>query len=403
MTRRMIDSSIWYKESFVQLPPAGRLLQIGMINHADDQGRLIATPFYLKGQIFPGDNIAFDEIQSWLEQMHENGTIILYTVSGRQYAQFANWWDYQSLQYAQPSKFPRPEGWTDRIRRTATKGQIVTFNWYTVDKVRIPDTGDSEGNPLPKVAKPHTNGNTPPSQPVPPEPTAQQSGAVSPAHSGESTGERTILTKEELEDQSIGGDQETDYHAHACETIHNPPPKPMQTFSSKPNEYLPGLPDPRLRKTGQVQLNERVLEADRHGVTPECFRALCDELLTGFGKKARAYAEDDGRTLNHAQQLTLELIRMNELFRVKGGIERVFQSWRDNDYRGDSLPTSEQFMDHASLLSDGRVVNNRRDKNHANGNNKRTDSGTRTTQDGYVDLSTYTSGRPLPPVNRIKH
>lgn len=42
-------------------------------------------------------------------------------------------------------------------------------------------------------------------------------------------------------------------------------------------------------------------------------------------------------------------------------------------------------------------------KANASGSNKRTDSGTRTTQDGYIDLATYTSGRPLPPVNRIKH
>lgn len=202
MTRRMIDSSIWQKESFVELPPAGRLLQIAMINTADDQGRLKANPMFLKGQIFPGDDISQAEIQAWLEQMHKNGTIILYAVDGRQYAQFVNWWKYQSLQYAQPSQHPKPEGWTDRIRRTATKGHIVTFNWHTVDNTVVPDTCDCEGNPLPKVAKPHTNGNMPPSQPVPPEPAAQQSGVVSPAHSPESTPERTILTKEEEENKT---------------------------------------------------------------------------------------------------------------------------------------------------------------------------------------------------------
>lgn len=385
MTRRMIDSSMWQKESFVELPPAGRLLQIAIINHADDQGRLKANPMFLKGQIFPGDDISQEEIQTWLEQMHQNGTIILYAVDGRQYAQFTNWWKYQSLQYAQPSQHPKPEGWTDRIRRTATKGHIVTFNWHTVDNVKLHDTCDCEGNPLPKVAKPHTNGNVPPSQAQPPASTAQQSGAASPVHSPESTPEHTILTELEEEDQPKRGDQGNT----AREAQPKPPPsQPAQSFSGKPNEYLPGLPDPRLRQTAHTQLNERVLEAQSFGVPPERFRLLCDEFLTGFGRKARAYAEEDGRSLNHAQKLTLELVRMSELFRVEGGIERVFHSWRDNDYRGDTPPTSEQFMDHASLLSDGRVVNTRKDKSNAN--SKRTD--TRAAPDGYVDLANYSSG-----------
>ncbi len=48
MTRRMLDSGIWANEHFAGLPPMVRLLQIGIINLADDQGRMKAHPAYLR-------------------------------------------------------------------------------------------------------------------------------------------------------------------------------------------------------------------------------------------------------------------------------------------------------------------------------------------------------------------
>ena len=57
MTRRMLDSGLWSNEHFAQLPPMARLLLIGMINHADDQGRIKAHPAYLRSIVFPYDDI----------------------------------------------------------------------------------------------------------------------------------------------------------------------------------------------------------------------------------------------------------------------------------------------------------------------------------------------------------
>ena len=111
MSKRMIDSSVWRSENFASLPPMARLLMMGMITTADDQGRLQASPMFMRGDFFPGDDDATTKsIQTWLEMLYANKTIILYSVDGKQYAQFANWWKYQSLQYAMPSKFPKPDG-----------------------------------------------------------------------------------------------------------------------------------------------------------------------------------------------------------------------------------------------------------------------------------------------------
>lgn len=196
MTRRMIDSSMWQNEKFHELPLCARLLQISLINAADDQGRTKATPKYLKVQVFPFDEVSLDEIQQWLEIIQANGTIILYTAEGKQYAQLANWWKYQALQYAQPSQHPRPPGWQDRIRRTATKGLIVTYNWQTVDGVQLTDTCDQDGIPLPKQ---HAKASESPK-----EPTASQSPASNylPAHSPESPGEHTRSTKDKDQEET---------------------------------------------------------------------------------------------------------------------------------------------------------------------------------------------------------
>jgi DnaD/phage-associated family protein len=177
MNRRMIDASMWQNEHFAELPMGARLLQIGIINHADDQGRVKANPAWLRAQVFPYDNLNTDEVQGWLDMMAANQTIILYTVDGKQYAQLNNWWKYQSLQYAQPSQYPRPEGWQDRIRKTVTKGLIATCNWYTVDGTRLEDTCDMDGKLLPKMKLPKPS--TPSSNGA--------SAPDSPAHSGEST------------------------------------------------------------------------------------------------------------------------------------------------------------------------------------------------------------------------
>lgn len=162
MTRRMIDAGIWANEHFAMLPPMARLLQIGIINLADDQGRMKAHPAYLRSQIFPYDEVPADDVQSWLDLIAANGTLMLYEADGKAYLQLLNWWQYQSPAFASPSQYPRPEGWQDRVRYTGKSRIIYTCNWSTSSGELLPDTCDQDGNPLPKGAEPH---GQPPARP----------------------------------------------------------------------------------------------------------------------------------------------------------------------------------------------------------------------------------------------
>jgi hypothetical protein len=136
---------MWQNEKFATLPAMARLLQIGMINHADDQGRGKAHPSLLRAQVFPYDDVTLGDVAAWLELIKSNGTIFLYSVEGKDYYQMCNWWEYQAHQYAMPSDYPKPDGWHDRIRKTFTKGQIVTCNWILSNGTRSPDTCDEQG------------------------------------------------------------------------------------------------------------------------------------------------------------------------------------------------------------------------------------------------------------------
>lgn len=209
MSRRMIDTSLFQNEKFSRMPLGARMLQIGIITYADDQGRAKANPSFLRMQIFPDDeDVTNADVQKWLGLMVKNGTVMLYTVDEKQYVQLLNWWKYQSLQYAAPSQFPRPDGWKDRIRKTVTKGFIATCNWLTVDGTQLDDTCDQDGQPLPK--KPTPKPSTPPTSSQSPngsapiqEKNSTSSTSYSPestgGHSGESLPERTIeLNRTEL-------------------------------------------------------------------------------------------------------------------------------------------------------------------------------------------------------------
>jgi DnaD/phage-associated family protein len=145
MTRRMLDSAIWKNEKFGVMPPMARLLAIGIINQADDQGRGKAHPVYLRSQVFPYDDVTAGQVAEWLAMVATNETILLYQVDGKDYYQIINWWSYQSHQYAMPSQYPKPDGWKDRIRKTLTKGVIITCNWITTDGKPSPDTCDEQG------------------------------------------------------------------------------------------------------------------------------------------------------------------------------------------------------------------------------------------------------------------
>lgn len=146
--RRMIDAQIWQSESACTLSMRQRLLWIGLITTADDQGRGRAHAGLVRSSIFPFDDIPLDEIQSDLQALVDGGMILLYKVASKTLYQVVKWWEYQTPQWATRSDLSPPEGWTDRIRCRHQK-RYCAFNWPGTN-----DTVDVHLNPLPGSAEP---------------------------------------------------------------------------------------------------------------------------------------------------------------------------------------------------------------------------------------------------------
>ena len=75
------------------------------------------------------DVIVETDIPPILDEMEEQGMVLVYGEK-RQFGQLLNWWDYQKPRWARPSKWPPPDGWTDRVN-IRVGGKVVTEGWGT--------------------------------------------------------------------------------------------------------------------------------------------------------------------------------------------------------------------------------------------------------------------------------
>lgn len=106
---RSIKPTIWTDERFISLSRDARLLCIGMISMADDDGRLLATAVRLAGDIFPADDLRPGQVLRWRNEVERAGLIRIYKVGGIEYAVFPRWKKHQRISKPQPSTLPSEE------------------------------------------------------------------------------------------------------------------------------------------------------------------------------------------------------------------------------------------------------------------------------------------------------
>ncbi len=105
----MIDPEFWIDSRIKKLSYQERLFVVGMINHADDEGRLLADPAFLRSKIFPYDDVSLESLQTMLTNITtQNPNILLYSVNGDSYLAFLKWKRYQKPEYPKPSIYPSP-------------------------------------------------------------------------------------------------------------------------------------------------------------------------------------------------------------------------------------------------------------------------------------------------------
>lgn len=106
---RSIKPEIWQDEKVGDLSRDARLLLLGMLTMADDEGRLLATPMVILGHVFPFDDDAQKRLSSWICELVASNIVVSYEANGKPYLAFRHWRKHQRINRAVASTLPAPD------------------------------------------------------------------------------------------------------------------------------------------------------------------------------------------------------------------------------------------------------------------------------------------------------
>ena len=107
--QRFIWPSLWDDPVIGHLTPIQRLFFIGCFSNADDEGRLLGDPAYLRGTIFKYDDMTLTEVREIRDAVAAVCKhFVVYEADGTEYIAFLKWTEYQKPKYPKPSKLPPP-------------------------------------------------------------------------------------------------------------------------------------------------------------------------------------------------------------------------------------------------------------------------------------------------------
>lgn len=126
--------------SFGRLSLLGKVVWPMLLIKADDQGRGLAEPDWIKWRVCPNvEELTIENIGAVLDEMASEriGLLHLYQDKRkRRLFQIVRWWEPElgsgsTRQWAAPSEFEPPDGWTDRVRANQSKelGGYTESNW----------------------------------------------------------------------------------------------------------------------------------------------------------------------------------------------------------------------------------------------------------------------------------
>lgn len=106
---RTIKPSFWTDDKVVNLTIPARLLLVGLISNADDEGRIVASPAAIIGTLYPQDaDVTTAKVKRWLAEVDRSGIARLYASGKAEYAYFPRWKKHQKIDRPQPSNLPAP-------------------------------------------------------------------------------------------------------------------------------------------------------------------------------------------------------------------------------------------------------------------------------------------------------
>lgn len=107
--KRMIDPNFWTDEKLGECSIEERLLFMGLISNADDEGYGRANSKLLKSLIFPYDDLEISDLEKWLFHLGNLKIVVLYKYDGQTYYNLPNFLKHQTINKPRESTFPKIE------------------------------------------------------------------------------------------------------------------------------------------------------------------------------------------------------------------------------------------------------------------------------------------------------
>jgi hypothetical protein len=105
---RSIKPELWFDFELAKLPIEARFAFIGLLCHADREGRFEDNPLRLKALVYPYDKVDMDKI---LAHLSKKPFIIRYSVDSKSYIQIVKWDEHQPVHHTETeSKIPPCNG-----------------------------------------------------------------------------------------------------------------------------------------------------------------------------------------------------------------------------------------------------------------------------------------------------
>lgn len=106
---RTLKPELFQSPQVMNITLPARLLFIGLISQADDEGRGVADTRKLRAAIFPGDKFSPSQIAKWMKQLERQGLVKIYRADahGELYA-LPTWNRHQKVEKRRTSAYPPP-------------------------------------------------------------------------------------------------------------------------------------------------------------------------------------------------------------------------------------------------------------------------------------------------------
>ena len=106
---RTLKPTFWTSPEVKRMSRDARLLAIGLISFADDDGRFVAGISGINGYVYPNDDLPNTRVRRWFNECIDVGFVHPYSIDGVEYACMPTWHLHQVINRYTDSKLPAPD------------------------------------------------------------------------------------------------------------------------------------------------------------------------------------------------------------------------------------------------------------------------------------------------------